>query len=102
MLPNWRPRANLSQAGTTVPRFRRQYVLGMTPQLGPHLTPDGLSGPNQISKVILDYAASIQGAQSEDDLLVLNAGLARDISGADRCSIWLVDEQKRELWTKVA
>jgi sigma-B regulation protein RsbU (phosphoserine phosphatase) len=74
----------------------------MTPQLHPNPAPEGLSGPNKVSKVILDYAASIQGAQNEDDLLVLNAGLARDISGADRCSIWLIDEQKGELWTKVA
>jgi phosphoserine phosphatase RsbU/P len=74
----------------------------MTPELSLNPTLEGPSGSNQISKVILDYAASIQGAQNEDDLLVLNAGLARDISGADRCSIWLIDEQKGELWTKVA
>ena len=28
--------------------------------------------------------------------------MARDLSGADRCSIWLRDERKKELWTKVA
>jgi phosphoserine phosphatase RsbU/P len=58
--------------------------------------------PIHISKVILDYAASIQSAEDIDEFILLNAGLARDLSGADRCSIWLIDPKSGELWTKVA
>src|SRR5690242_3868669 len=32
----------------------------------------------------------------------LNADLARDLLGADRCSLWLVDQKSGELYTRVA
>ncbi len=57
---------------------------------------------DRISRVIFDYAAKIGAAQDLDDVLELNAGMARDLVGADRCSIWLVDLKSNRLWTKVA
>jgi serine phosphatase RsbU (regulator of sigma subunit) len=56
----------------------------------------------RISRVIFDYAAQIGAAQDLDAVLELNAGMARDLVGADRCSIWLVDSKNNRLWTKVA
>jgi phosphoserine phosphatase RsbU/P len=60
------------------------------------------SDADRISRVVFEYAARISTEQNTDSLLQLNAGLARDLVAADRCSIWLVDNQKNELWTKVA
>jgi sigma-B regulation protein RsbU (phosphoserine phosphatase) len=57
---------------------------------------------DRISQVIFDYAARIGGAQDPEALLHLNAGMARDLTGADRCSLWLIDAKSGELWTKVA
>ena len=57
---------------------------------------------DRISRVIFDYAAKIGGAHDVDAWLRLNADMARDLTGADRCSIWLVDAKTHELWTKVA
>jgi len=57
---------------------------------------------DRISRVIFDYAAKIGAAHDLDDLLVLNAGMARGLVGAERCSIWLVDAKNKRLWTKVA
>jgi sigma-B regulation protein RsbU (phosphoserine phosphatase) len=57
---------------------------------------------DRISRVIFEYAAKIGAAQDLDALLVLNAGMARDLVGADRCSIWLADSENSRLWTKVA
>jgi sigma-B regulation protein RsbU (phosphoserine phosphatase) len=57
---------------------------------------------DRISRVIFDYAAKIGAAQDLDAVLALNAGMARDLVGADRCSIWLVDTKNNRLWTKVA
>jgi sigma-B regulation protein RsbU (phosphoserine phosphatase) len=57
---------------------------------------------DRISRVIFDYAAQIGAAQDLDALLVLNAGMARGLVGADRCSIWLVDNKNSRMWTKVA
>ena len=43
----------------------------------------------RVSGVIFRYASLIGAEQDTDRLLELNADMARDISGADRCSIWL-------------
>ncbi len=55
-----------------------------------------------IARVIFDYAGKIGNVSDTAHFLQLNADMARDLVGADRCSIWLVDTVKRELWTTVA
>jgi sigma-B regulation protein RsbU (phosphoserine phosphatase) len=55
-----------------------------------------------IARVIFDYAGKIGNVRDTAHFLNLNADMARDLVGADRCSIWLVDTVKRELWTTVA
>ena len=57
---------------------------------------------DRVSHVIFKYAASIGAAQNLDSLLALNAGMARDLVGADRSSIWLIDSKHNRLSTKVA
>jgi sigma-B regulation protein RsbU (phosphoserine phosphatase) len=57
---------------------------------------------DRISEVIFKYAAQIGQASDPDSLLVLNAAMARDLVGADRCSLWLLDESTAQLRTKVA
>jgi sigma-B regulation protein RsbU (phosphoserine phosphatase) len=56
----------------------------------------------RICRVIFEHAARISRESDISKLLNLNADLARDLIGADRCSVWLVDERTGELWTKVA
>lgn len=56
----------------------------------------------RISRVIFEYATQIGGARETGATLRLNAGMARDLVGADRCSIWLIDNNSNELWTMVA
>ena len=56
----------------------------------------------RISQVIFQHAARISQEKDISRLLQLNADLARDLTGADRCSLWLLDEAAGELWTKVA
>src|SRR5271170_4410886 len=53
-------------------------------------------------RAIFEHAARISRVQQIEELVRLNADFARDLIGADRCSLWLVDEAKNELWTKVA
>src|SRR5258708_31498546 len=69
----------------------------MSNQSGPAMGPK-----DRMSRVIFEYAAKSGAAQDLDALLVLNADMARDLVGADRCSIWLVDTRNGRLWTKVA
>jgi GAF domain-containing protein len=53
-------------------------------------------------RAIFDYAARIGRESRIDELVRLNADFARDLAKADRCSLWLIDSARKELWTKVA
>ncbi len=57
---------------------------------------------DHISRVIFDYAGRIGNVHETGAFLRLNADMARDLVGADRCSIWLIDAARQELWTTVA
>ena len=56
----------------------------------------------RVSRVIFEYAARIGQAQDTDFVLRLNADMARDLVGADRCSIWILDCNAGQLHTTVA
>jgi len=56
----------------------------------------------RIAQVIFEYAARISREEDISSLIVLNADLARDLVGAERCSLWLIDERTETLWTRVA
>ncbi len=56
----------------------------------------------RIARVILEHAAKISSEQDISALVGLHAALARDLAGGDRSSVWLIDETKQELWTRVA
>jgi len=57
---------------------------------------------DRIYKVILEYAGRIGREQDKDTLLAVVADMARDLVGAERCSIWLPHPQARELYTRFA
>jgi len=56
----------------------------------------------RLSRVVFEYAAKIGQEQDPDLLLTLIADMGRDLLGADRCSIWMVDQATGTLWTCVA
>jgi sigma-B regulation protein RsbU (phosphoserine phosphatase) len=60
------------------------------------------NGSDRIVQAIFDYAARISRETRIEELVRLNADFARDLIGADRCSLWLADASKNALWTKVA
>lgn len=58
--------------------------------------------PEQMLKIIFDYAAKIANERNLDRVLMLMADMGKEMVVADRCTVWLIDEQKGELWTRVA
>jgi HD-GYP domain-containing protein (c-di-GMP phosphodiesterase class II) len=52
--------------------------------------------------VLFDYAQRIANEARLNRLLQLMADLGRRLIVADRCTIWLYDADKNEIWTKVA
>ena len=55
-----------------------------------------------ITRAIFEHATRISRVEKLEDLIRLNADFARDLAGADRCSLWLTDEKTGEIWTMVA
>ena len=56
----------------------------------------------RILELLFAYMPKIAAERKMDGLLILMADLGRSIVSADRCSLWLVDKDRGELWTKVA
>ena len=59
-------------------------------------------GDGEVAALLFEYMPKIAAEHKMDSLLVLMADLGRQIVHADRCSLWLIDEERNELWTKVA
>ncbi len=59
-------------------------------------------GESERVKILLSSAEKISREQDLDRLLVMLSDLAREVLEVDRCSLFLLDQEKRELWTKVA
>ena len=56
---------------------------------------------DELLEIIFDYASRITVEHNLDRLLLLMADMGRDMTVADRCMLWLYDEQTDELWAKV-
>lgn len=56
----------------------------------------------RVLELLFSYMPKIAAERKMEKLLVLVADLGRSIVFADRCSLWLIDEDRGELWTKVA
>lgn len=57
---------------------------------------------DRILGLLFSYMPKIAAERQMQNLLVLMADLGRSLVNADRCSLWLIDNAKNELWTKVA
>ena len=55
-----------------------------------------------ISRVIFEYARRIGREKDREALLAIIADMGRDLVGADRCSIWLLDSSTNQLVTRLA
>ena len=56
----------------------------------------------EILSIIFEHVGKIVQERNLEHLLMLMADMARQIVMADRCTIWVIDKEKNELWTKVA
>ena len=56
----------------------------------------------EMLKVIFNYTALIANERVLDSVLILMADMGREMIISDRCTVWLIDEQKNEIYTTVA
>lgn len=58
--------------------------------------------PQEMLRLIFGYTAKIAQEKSLDSMLLLMADMGREMITADRCTLWLLDQVRGEVWTKVA
>ncbi|TCP58971.1 GAF domain-containing protein [Tumebacillus sp. BK434] len=58
--------------------------------------------PETMLKIIFDYIAKITAEKRLGHILMLMADMGREMILADRCTLWLLDEERQELRTTVA
>ena len=59
-------------------------------------------GATEILELVFAYLAEVSSVHDYDEILEILASMGRALSGADRCTIWIVDSEKKSIWTKVA
>ena len=57
---------------------------------------------NEILELIFKHLTKISSLRDHDEIINVLADLGRDLSNADRCSVWVVNHDKQTIWTKVA
>jgi response regulator RpfG family c-di-GMP phosphodiesterase len=55
-----------------------------------------------IVETIFKYITKIQPLRDYEEILMELASMGRHLVKADRCTVWVVDNDRKELWTKVA
>lgn len=58
--------------------------------------------PQEMLRIIFEYAAKIANERVLENVLMLMADMGREMIVSDRCTVWLLDTGKNELWSKVA
>ena len=58
--------------------------------------------PEDMLQVIFNYTGKIANERHLDSVLLLMANMGREMIVSDRCSVWLIDRVKQELYTTVA
>ncbi len=59
-------------------------------------------GANEIVELIFTYLTEVSSLRDYDDVMFVLANMGRSLTSADRCSIWLVSDDKKSIWTKVS
>jgi len=59
-------------------------------------------GSEEILEVIFDYLAEVSSLRDYDDIINVLANMGKALTSADRCSIWIVSDDKKRITTKVA
>ncbi len=65
-------------------------------------TQDRSLGANEILELVFTYMAEVSALRDYDSIIMTLANMGRALTGGDRCSVWVVSEDRKTIWTKVA
>lgn len=57
---------------------------------------------HEILELVFVHLAEVSSLKSYDEILSVLAGMGRALTSADRCTIWVVSDDRKSIWTKVA
>ena len=57
---------------------------------------------NGILELIFIYLTEVSSLRKHNEILDVLADMGRALTSADRCTVWVVSEDKKRIWTKVA
>lgn len=60
------------------------------------------SSAKELLHIIFESIGKIANERDIDSLLIYLADLGRDLVAADRCTVWMVDNEKQFLWSRVS
>ncbi|OIP53367.1 MAG: diguanylate cyclase [Helicobacteraceae bacterium CG2_30_36_10] len=56
----------------------------------------------EILELIFIYLTEVSSLKKHDDIIMVLADMGRALTSADRCTVWVVSNDKKTIWTKVA
>ncbi len=56
----------------------------------------------EILELVFKYLTELSALRDYDEVLEVLANMGRALTSADRCSVWVVSDDKKTIWTKVA
>lgn len=59
-------------------------------------------GANEILELVFIYLTEVSSLREYDDILMVLANMGRALTSCDRCTVWVVSDDKTKIWTKVA
>jgi len=57
---------------------------------------------NEILELVFVYLAEVSSLKDYDEIMETLANMGKSLTSADRCSVWIVSDDKKTIWTKVA
>ncbi len=56
----------------------------------------------EILQLIFTYLTEVSSLREYDDIIMVLANMGRALTSSDRCTVWIVSDDKKTIWTKVA
>ncbi len=57
---------------------------------------------NEILELIFIYLTEVSALRDHDDIIEVLANMGKALTSADRCTVWVVSDDKKTIWTKVS
>ena len=59
-------------------------------------------GANEILELVFVYLAEVSSLHDYDEIIDVLANMGRALTSAERCTVWVVSEDRKKIWSKVA